>query len=604
MLFLVCTALMSVTLFSDAQAINEQKIPSYNETEQTTGRDSQSDTAQDKKPTLKESWYKIITLRWKELSKADAWNIGAPIASIATLGLFYNYWPKNNTTNKNNHNPGHINPDDNTHKNPHIPANNDDLNDNQNKANNYMHDLPPLPQLDLAQIINIAPPDRNEIFINDIDDIQRNIALHMIANFLTKPKILAGHQAEINGMAVSGDKLITTSGEGSVNVWNIDTGQLLHILEKPNSKKRNGFTKDYKLKINGNYVTIGSSSVTDEFDPENIINIWNTDTGELIHTFEAYDEIKSLAINQDKLAAGVGGPGNSTVMIWDVHSGTLLHELKGHSNRIMNIALQDNILVTGSDDNTAKIWDINDYQLLHSLEGHKWWVNVVAIHNNKIITGSMDHTIKVWDKNNGQLLYTFEEHNGYINTLAICNNKVISGSEDCTIKIWDINTGEVLHTLMGHTKEIAKVLVNDNTLLSTSSDSTRTWNINTGQPLYTITHKKNNDWHSIATFSRDTIITNTSNIVKIWPLYGDLNKPEFYDPDHALFWIRHNLLPLQANLISRINFINNKVTFFIDTHAEFNTLRDTDDMYIWLTFPAHVRDYLMSQLNIKLVQIS
>ncbi len=446
-----------------------------------------------------------------------------------------------------------------------------------------------------TQTMNPAHLDKNEIFI----DIQKNVALHMIADFLATPKILTGHKAEISAMVTSGDKLITTSEEGSINIWNIHNGQLLHMLEKHEGEWREGFKKSYTLKISGNYVAIGSSSIKRE--PGNIIKIWNIDTGQLIHTLKASAEIKSLAMNQNKVVTGLG---NGKVMIWDVHSGALLDEFKGHSNRIMSITIQDNILITGSDDNTAKIWNINDYQLLHSLKGHTWWVNIVAIHDNKVITGSTDNTIKTWDKNNGQLLYTFKDHSGYINTFAINDNKVISGSEDRTIKIWDINTGEVLHTLIGHTQGIAKVLINDNTVVSTSNDSTRTWNINTGEKLYTIPHQKNNDWHSIVTFSKDTIITKSDKIAKIWPLYGDLDKPEFYDPDHALFWIKHNLLPLQANLISRIYLINTKMTFIIDTHSNFNNLRDTDDMYIWLTFPTHVRNYLMSQLKVKLVKIS
>lgn len=580
--------LTSVILFSNTQAITEQEISFYDESEQLTEHNSQSDTTQNKKPTLKESWHKVVTLRWKELSKADIWNIGTPIASISAISLFYRYWLINSIPNKNNHHSQHNHLSNNADKKPLIPTHNHNLNNNQNNLNI-------LPNNNIPQATDIADFNKNEIFI----DIQRNVALHVIADFLATPKILNRHNKEINAMITHNDKLITASDEGSVNIWNIDTGELLHVLEIPKSEQCIGVRK---LKIKGNYLAIGFSSIRRE--PGNIIKIWNIDTYQLMHTFKASHRIESLTMNHDKIIVGMGGPGNGKIMIWDIHNGMLLHTFKAHDNRIMTLAIDDTILVTGSDDNTAKIWNINNYQLLHSLEGFNWWVTVVAIHDDKVITGSMDKTIKIWDKNNGQLLYIFTEHNGYINALAILNNKVISGSEDRTIKIWDINTGEVFHTLIGHTKGIAKIFINNNTILSTSSDSTRTWDINTGNKLYTISHKTKYDWHRIATFSRDTIITKSGNIVKIWPSYGDLNKPEFYDPEHALFWIKHNLLPLQANLIYRIYVVNTKMPFFIDTHSKFDNLRDTDDMYIWLTFPKHVRDYLMSQLKIKLIQIS
>lgn len=595
-MLLLCTALMRAALFSHAELNAHQNDSFQSETVQTAVV-KKNDTPI-KKPTFKESWRKVLTLRWKELSKADAWNISAPVTGVTVLGLLSYYNLKNIMPGENNHNSDQNNPGDGANIPPVIAENNNDLNNNQDTTNSNMHGLQPLPKPALTQN---TISDRNEIFVCDI---QKNIALHMIADFLATPKILKGHQAEINAMAVNDDKLITASEEGSINVWNIHNGQLLHVLEKPDGKGGDRFEKSHKLKTSGNYVAIGPVGTTDKWKSKKIINIWNINTGELIHILEACDEIKSITMNQDKLIAGVGGPGNGKVMIWNIHSGALLHKFKGHNNRIMSIAIQDNILVTGSDDNTAKIWSINDCQLLHLLEGHTWWVNIVAIHDNKVITGSMDNTIKIWDGNNGQLLYTFEEHDGYINTLALSDNKVISGAEDCTIKIWDINTGEVLHTLIGHSKAIVKILINDDKIISTSRDSTRTWNINTGEKLYTIPHQKSNDWHHIITISRDTIITKTNNTLKIWPLYGDLNKPEFHDPDHALFWIKHNLLPLQANLIIRIWFINTRTTFFIDIGSDFNTLENTDDMYIWLTFPAHVRDYLMRQLNIRLIRAS
>jgi len=89
------------------------------------------------------------------------------------------------------------------------------------------------------------------------------------------------------------------------------------------------------------------------------------------------------------------------------------------------------------------------------------------------------------------------------------------------------------------------------------------------------------------------MVTISDDTAKIWPLFINLNAPEFTDPEHALFWIKHNLLPMQANLIARAHTA---------TQAEetFEINSNTDDAHIWITFPEHVREYLYERLNIQL----
>jgi len=81
------------------------------------------------------------------------------------------------------------------------------------------------------QLISLTPEQRknmarlcgSEILI---DDIQKNIALHMIADFLVIPKTLQGHTDAIRSVAIRGNKMVT-GADDSIKIWDTDTG-LLH----------------------------------------------------------------------------------------------------------------------------------------------------------------------------------------------------------------------------------------------------------------------------------------------------------------------------------------------------------------------------------------
>ena len=107
---LLCALLLIFTLSYPIHLIATEKKPSQEEptqsVEDTTKDDEQSDEQEEKKPTFAESWRKVLTLRWKELSKADVWNIGVPFAGVASLGLMASFYsPKNANANNNHYNP-------------------------------------------------------------------------------------------------------------------------------------------------------------------------------------------------------------------------------------------------------------------------------------------------------------------------------------------------------------------------------------------------------------------------------------------------------------------------------------------------------------------
>src|SRR6266849_4535677 len=251
------------------------------------------------------------------------------------------------------------------------------------------------------------------------------------------------------------------------------------------------------------------------------LKIWNLHTGELLHTFKGYSgTVYSIAISPDGKTI-ISGNADGTIKIWDLPTGELIRTLDEHSSFISSLAMSSDgqIIATGSGDNTIKVWILHTGQLLYTLAES---VNCVAICPDRKILASGDRIIKIWDLPTGELIRTLTGHSRRVNSLAFSSDGQLlaSGSSDRTIKIWNLHTGKLLRTIRGHSGAVIDVIISsdEKTLASVSYDnSIKIWNLHTGELQYTLTRHSDNvfciafssDGQLLASGSKDTTI-------KIW----------------------------------------------------------------------------------------
>ena len=130
--------------------------------------------------------------------------------------------------------------------------------------------------------------------------------------------------------------------------------------------------------------------------------------------------------------------GSDTIIrVYDLQTGTVLHELKGHTLVPHGLDFSPNgkLLASAGDDKTIKIWDTNTWQLVNTLEGENQALHsVLFVDNDRVVAGGTDKKLL------GELL---EYHFGFEGWVA-----------PITATLWDVHTEKILQTVTEPTDDI------------------------------------------------------------------------------------------------------------------------------------------------------
>lgn len=146
--------------------------------------------------------------------------------------------------------------------------------------------------------------------------------------------------------------------------------------------------------------------------------------------------------------------------------------LKGHTNGVTCLQIDEGILISGSYDSTARVWSLETGEELRVLRGHQRGIRSLQFDDQKLITGSLDGVIKVWNWSTGECLATLRGHSDAVVSVNFDGELLASGSADKNIKIFNFQT-KVSYCLRGHTDFINQVVIDtkSRTLTSASDDT-------------------------------------------------------------------------------------------------------------------------------------
>jgi len=198
-----------------------------------------------------------------------------------------------------------------------------------------------------------------------------------------------------------------------------------------------------------------------------------------------------------------------------------MSEMEGHTDIVNTVCkLDDNTVVSGSNDGTVKVWNINTHECLFTLNTGGDIRTLCTLPEGCIVSGGL--YLKVFEKKEGNYIekqYGKQESNiiydktfgrGIKSICALPNNEmIVTAMLDKHLHIWNIKTGEHVHTIeTGHILEINSVciLMNEYIVTASSDGIVKLWDFEYKQidSLPETTYKP---------FNSDTSITNPVNAV-------------------------------------------------------------------------------------------
>lgn len=261
-----------------------------------------------------------------------------------------------------------------------------------------------------------------------------------------KIRTLQGHAGPITSIDESPDRrqILTASEDNTARIWDVQTGQPLLSLE--------GHTDRLLSAI---YSPDGDTIATLSHD--GTVRLWQPKRRPHVRIAAHNDWVRSAVFSpvpgqRFVLSASADGTGR----IWDLQSGLLRLELRGHPEWVNSAAYSRDgrFIVTASMDRTARVWNAETGRLLATLEGHSDWIRSAAFSpsGEMIVTASKDKTARIWSGPQWQKWTALVGHEGAVTSAVFSSDgkEVLTASEDQTARRFRVSDGAELGRLAGH----------------------------------------------------------------------------------------------------------------------------------------------------------
>ena len=284
-----------------------------------------------------------------------------------------------------------------------------------------------------------------------------------------------------SGDYVSALKLVAEAREVSGFEQNFVTAlQWAQIAEMSKETTRDGAngvlrTLEFRQLHSGPITCLASTHRTDRKRyvitgaQDKLVVLWDMNSGEIVREMKGHSvSVKSVAISE--VGTAVSGGTDGTLHAWDLETGKCLwfsRRRDGHKEAIAAVAItpDGDWAVSGSWDKLLTVWSMSQGRAVMRLMGHKRAITAVCIAKGGrvAISGGVDTRVMVWDLKKQKRVLQFKNHGFGIRALAVGPNLhaksseddliVVSGDDRGAVMVWTLNDGEVLTCLLEDTDD-------------------------------------------------------------------------------------------------------------------------------------------------------
>ena len=219
------------------------------------------------------------------------------------------------------------------------------------------------------------------------------------------------------------------------------------------------------------------------------------------------ERVRSLCTSNELMLYG-----GKNIHITD-YSGNERGKLEGHERAVSSLALNKNLLISGSSDWSLRLWDINSLKELNKSVINWNVITSVKWVENSIIQTSEDLTLRIWDIRDDRI-------NGSLSTSAgdnfatCCDVKgfyCVTGhrgfdTEGCEAKLWDIRKMEIVQNMIGHQEAVEGVKFVGNNIVTCGKDGKLISFGMDGKVNYTWEHKDRKQFIAMDSFKNGILV--------------------------------------------------------------------------------------------------
>lgn len=248
-----------------------------------------------------------------------------------------------------------------------------------------------------------------------------------------------------------GKRIITSSHDGRVIIWDAATGEIIQSLEHAG---RHNFMA---LHPDGKRVAIGSDNAT--------AFIWNLETDQ-VQTFVSTGTWQQATTFNPDGSLLLNANDDGTINVWDIATGQLTRTIQAHDGSIFAIHFSpdESLLVTASQDGSVKVWDFASGELIQTFEGREgdWaWEALFLADGEHILLGGDNLPPTLWAWRSDEVIWSGQNPSIGVQDIAFSPDERLfatgSNGDTSDVYLWDTQTGQLLRTYQGHSLRVQHV---------------------------------------------------------------------------------------------------------------------------------------------------
>ncbi|XP_048352038.1 kinesin-like protein KIF21B isoform X2 [Sphaerodactylus townsendi] len=312
--------------------------------------------------------------------------------------------------------------------------------------------------------------------------------------------VAEGHTKPVLCLDATDELLFTGSKDRSCKMWNLVTGQEIASLKgHPNNVVSIKYSSH-----SGLVFTVSTSyiKVWDIRDSAKCIRTL-TSSGQVISgdacagtatrtitSVQGEHQINQIALNPTGTTL-YAATGNS-VRIWELNRLQPIGKLTGHIGPVMCLTVSQtssnhDLVITGSKDHYIKMFEITEgvggnVGPTHNFEPpHYDGIECLAIQGDVLFSGSRDNGIKKWDLEQQELIQQIPNaHKDWVCALAFVPSRpmLLSACRGGMVKVWNVDNFNPVGDIKGHDSPINAICTNSKHIFTASSDWTvKLWSV-------------------------------------------------------------------------------------------------------------------------------